>query len=99
LDEYYHIRAKVSSTDGESDSLNNLSYNRGKKNVLVLIIVAALVMFWSILVAAILESLSAKSSQGTAPLIHVQLPTTYDASSVKNDISVSGNTKDQDRPT
>jgi len=99
LDEYYHIRAKVSSTDGESDSLNNLSYNRGKKNVLVLIIVAALVMFWSILVAAILESLSAKSSQGTAPLIHVQLPTTYDASSVKNDISVSGNTKDQARST
>ena len=34
-----------------------------------------------------------------APPIHVQPPTTYDASSVKNDIPVSGVCADQDRPT
>ena len=98
LDEYYHIRANTSS-DGVSVSSDSLAYNRGRKNLFVLIIVTSLVMFWSALVAAVLESLSAKSSQGTAPPIHVQPPTTYDVSSVKNDILLSDFGADQDRPT
>ena len=63
------------------------------------IIVAALVMFWSALVAAILVVLVSQTCQGTAPPIHVQPPTTYDASSVKNDIPLSDFGADQDRPT
>ena len=34
-----------------------------------------------------------------APPIHVQPPTTYDASSVKNDIPLSSDSADQDCPT
>ena len=97
LDEYYCIRANASS-DGVSDSLNSLSYNRGRKNLFVLIIVAALVMFWSALVAAILESLSTKSSQGMVRPRSTP-PPMYDTSSVKNEVSVSGVGTDQDRPT
>ena len=74
LDEYYCIRANASS-EGVSVPLDSLAYDRGKKKVLVLIIVAALVMFWSALVAAILESVSAKSSQDMTLLIHQ--PTNY----------------------
>jgi len=71
--------------------MESLAHNRGKKNILVLIIVAALVMFWSILVMAVLESLSTKSSQGMAR--------PRSSSSVKNDILLSDFGADQDRPT
>ena len=54
----------------------------------MLIIVAALVMFSSTLVAAILESLSAKSSQGMARP-RSSPPNMYDTSSVKNEVPVS----------
>ena len=80
LDEYCCIRANASSDRGSVSY--SLAYNRGGKNVLVLIMVA-LVMFWSILVAAVLESLSTKSSQGMARTRSTP-PSTYDASSVKN---------------
>ena len=55
-------------------------------------------MFWSALVVAILESLSAKSSQDMARTRSTP-PSMYDTSSVKNDITVGGNTKDQAQPT